>query len=307
MMNVEYHYVSDSKELGGINRLSLDDFENHLVELKKTRHNLRVEELLRLEELPEDTFMITFDDSLRPTYLEVLPILEKHHVQGVFFLNTLPIVEKEKLLPLEKQRVAQYFEKDYSLFFSRFCSLALETYPNLPKEKFQDKKEFRDFAEKTYYPEFTFYTPLERYFRILRRDYLSETQTRVIMDELFSRYFNEKKWANFLNIRKGDVKELIKKGHAIGGHTHTHPNILGELSVKEQESEIKTNLDILEKITGQKIDIFSYPTNSFGHETIEILKKLGITCSFKADNKFESREDFFRIPRIDAALVKEVL
>lgn len=61
----------------------------------------------------------------------------------------------------------------------------------------------------------------------------------------------------------GDVEALVKKGHEIGGHTATHPN-LAQLSVPEIEAEITESFDVLAKRLGC-VKHFAWPLGRFSH------------------------------------------
>jgi peptidoglycan/xylan/chitin deacetylase (PgdA/CDA1 family) len=55
------------------------------------------------------------------------------------------------------------------------------------------------------------------------------------------------------------VKEIIKRGHLVGGHTRNHPTSFGFLSFKRTEEEIMTGVKVVERIIDRKIRFFRPP------------------------------------------------
>jgi len=310
ILPIEYHYVSDESFLRNFKKISPTLFENHLKKLIVNRQALSVDELLVCAEknksYPQHCFIPTFDDSLRPTMKAVLPILQRNKVQAIFFINTAPLINQSLNL-IEKQRILQYVGSDYATFFREFCQTALEMFPHLPQNKFADTEKNREFAKQNYHPEFTFYSPLERYYRLLRDDYLKMEEHKAIIDEMFDNNFDEYEWINMINLRENDLLKIREEGHIIAGHSHTHPFNMKKLNHHLQEAEIKQNLKEIEKILNEPISIYAHPSNSFDETTINVLKQYGIKCAFKADYTFKSMNDYYRVPRIDAGLLYRFL
>jgi len=67
----------------------------------------------------------------------------------------------------------------------------------------------------------------------------------------------------------------------IGCHTCSHPH-LADLSIDLQKEEIESSVLWLEKLTGRKIEDFSYPFGSYNSDTIRILLSVGIKRSCMA-------------------------
>lgn len=56
-----------------------------------------------------------------------------------------------------------------------------------------------------------------------------------------------------------NVRELFDRGHTIGSHSHTHPNVFRSLSYKDMLFEWRESKKILEQITESKITVCSIP------------------------------------------------
>ena len=86
----------------------------------------------------------------------------------------------------------------------------------------------------------------------------------------------------------------------IGAHTITHPQLSG-LSYKEQEKEITTSKEMLEKWLNCSISIFSYPFGSkadYNSESVSICKKAGFyKVASNFPGQFHAWTDQMQIPR----------
>jgi len=67
---------------------------------------------------------------------------------------------------------------------------------------------------------------------------------------------------NFKNMRLYELKDLINKGHTIGGHTNTHKRVSNLTNIGLIE-EIINGTDKLESLLGVKINHFAYPFGNF--------------------------------------------
>lgn len=100
--------------------------------------------------------------------------------------------------------------------------------------------------------------------------------------------------------RAMDVEQLQKLAEHplvdIGAHTVFHSS-LSNLPKDEQEWEIKESVYKLKKVTGHKIDLFSYPLGDYNATTIDILKNVGIRKSATVSGGLSGTGDLYRIPR----------
>lgn len=71
-----------------------------------------------------------------------------------------------------------------------------------------------------------------------------------------------------------DVEEIQKRGHEIGNHSATHPNMT-ELSSEKITSELKGTSDAIEGITGKKPNLFRPPFGAYDNHVIEACEKDG--------------------------------
>ncbi len=71
-----------------------------------------------------------------------------------------------------------------------------------------------------------------------------------------------------------DVKEIQKRGHEIGNHSATHPDMTG-LTSEKISSELKETSDVIKKITGQKTTLFRPPFGAYDNHVIETCEAEG--------------------------------
>lgn len=71
-----------------------------------------------------------------------------------------------------------------------------------------------------------------------------------------------------------NVKEIVERGHEIGNHSTTHPN-MSQLSKEKIIEEINTTGDKIEKLTGKKPILFRPPFGDYNDLLIQTLKNNG--------------------------------
>ena len=69
------------------------------------------------------------------------------------------------------------------------------------------------------------------------------------------------------------VREIIKRGHLIGGHTLHHPTNFGTLGLTHVEEEIMEGIKAIEGIISQKITLFRPPLGVSNPIIAAIVKK----------------------------------
>ncbi len=113
--------------------------------------------------------------------------------------------------------------------------------------------------------------------------------------------YEEEDRATFLNeedIRVLSNHPLIE----IGAHTSLHSR-LSNLTEGEQRSDILKSKEILERVTGKKINLFAYPFGGvydFDNTTKKIVKELGFDFSYSNTQNFaRNSKDSFCVPRLN--------
>jgi len=100
----------------------------------------------------------------------------------------------------------------------------------------------------------------------------------IKLAELIKKYGLEKETVFFIECISADAQEQIKKlneaGFMIGSHTLTH-KYLSKIPLEDAKWELKGSKEIIEKITGKKIDAFCYPRGRFNDEVKRLVKDTG--------------------------------
>ena len=95
-----------------------------------------------------------------------------------------------------------------------------------------------------------------------------------------------------------DVKIMQKNNISIGSHTISHP-FLPWMTDKNIRKEVFGSKKILEKITGQKVNLFSYPSGKFNDKTEEIIRDAGyIGAVVTSPGKTKPNDDIYALKRI---------
>ena len=66
-----------------------------------------------------------------------------------------------------------------------------------------------------------------------------------------------------------EIVELVRRGHVIGSHSHTHPTYMARLSREELEFEWSTSRDILEELLGAPPSTASIPGGMISRNVVE--------------------------------------
>lgn len=78
-------------------------------------------------------------------------------------------------------------------------------------------------------------------------------------------------------LTKEQVKELEKRGHVIGSHSHSHPDNIAALSVAEMDAEWQESCKILKDILGHEVTFASIPNGYGSKELNAFALRAGIT------------------------------
>ena len=266
--------------------------ENNFKKIVKTQKKnlIKIEENIDVD-YKKKKYIFSFDDGLKD-HLFASKILRKNSVLGLFFINTLPLMEK-KILNVHK----------IHLLFGRYDIMEIikkmNTYENFKLEKMKITN-----AKKYQLKSLLHRKNLNR---IKLKIFLNKNKNTLLVNKLFDYFFSkflQKKMVSELYLNKDDILKIDKREMIIGGHSHAHQS-LSSLSFKKQNIAIKKNLYCLSKILNKKIDYFASPwgnQKSFNSNTIKILKK-NVKFHFTTlRNKFP--KDNYNIPRINCNKLK---
>jgi peptidoglycan/xylan/chitin deacetylase (PgdA/CDA1 family) len=84
-------------------------------------------------------------------------------------------------------------------------------------------------------------------------------------------------------VTRGDARELHRRGHIIGSHSHSHPNICYNLNDEEMLAEWRTSCVLLADILGAPVTTASVPGGDMNRQTVAMAAKAGIKCLFTSE------------------------
>ncbi|WP_251860966.1 polysaccharide deacetylase family sporulation protein PdaB [Clostridium sp. Marseille-Q2269] len=73
------------------------------------------------------------------------------------------------------------------------------------------------------------------------------------------------------------VKEIYDKGHEIGNHSHSHPN-MSRISKEKIIKDVNINDANIRKITGQGTKLFRFPGGDYNDTAVDTINEMGLYC-----------------------------
>ena len=297
MKIVMYHYIRNfKKNFPFFNKfLEKREFIKQVNYFQKSKGIIKnINEINNLQ----SKYLLTFDDGLKEQIFAA-EILAKKGLTGIFFIPSLPILEK-KILDVHKiqillakvgvKKIIEYTNKNKIYKFA------------VKKIKKTDLKKF----SKTYS-----YNKDKKINIIFKRNmnYLIDSKIRSkILNEMFIEFkISETAEKYYMNI--SDINYIRKLGMHIGYHGHTH-SLLSKLSFKDQEKEILKSKKLLEKKIKCKFNFFCFPYGrkySYNKSTLKILKNNKFKYAFSVENRDVNKSDLqkkYELPRFDTNYFK---
>ena len=291
MKSIMYHYVKkQNKKEKYAKYLHYKNFEKQIIFFKKKYlfFNCKNIENFFLKKNFNKKIFLTFDDSLKSHYTFVYKILKKHQLNGIFYIPTLPYLEK-KILDVHKVHlILNYFGEKNS--YNKLKDYIEEKMIDGPKRKF--------FRDKIYKNQKN--TIEENYFKKTLNYYVKDNYKNFLIDKIFKFFFpdlNEKKFCDEFYLTEKEINEMSKNGMVFGGHTITH-RVLSKLTNKEILHEVKTSLDFINHLSPYKT--FAYPYggfHSFNNYAEKILSNNDVKFSMNVKNKNIGYKDIFLRPQ----------
>jgi len=159
-----------------------------------------------------------------------------------------------------------------------------------------------------------FYTVSDRKFRYVRDIVLDSTEfLEIVVQMMALREYSPDSLINTLWLSADEVRELVRLGHSVGLHSHTHHRNMDTTSTDVQHMEYSYNHTQLCRLVHSDVTLSSYSPFCMAHPlgkmrkdtTAAILEKLDIRIGFLAhdDGTSECEAAPFAVPRIDHSVL----
>lgn len=229
----------------------------------------------------ERTVVVTFDGGYSDVLYTAREVLHRFECPATVFTSTAKIIEDKHFWweELEDFLVANCYEGQLDLEInSRLYTWLLLT----------QLDRFRAYED----------------LYALMSDKTPQEQSAIIQQITTSLDLRANELDNHRTMNVQEIRKLEEGGlFTIGGHTHNYVK-LSSLPKWQQIEEILRNKDILEEVTGHRIEYFSYPfgnDNGYTTETMSILEDVGYTlaCGNAYDTvSIAKQTSRYELPRI---------
>lgn len=263
----------------GQGSLSPNELENILLFVGVENILSPEEWLIRLQGncLHRNDLCITLDDGLRCQYDHCLPVLEKYGLKAFLFIFSSVFDGGVAKFEIYNNFATRYFrdiDDFYMDFFGR-CGKSVSS-------QFE-RDSFHQYAQTTR-AMCPFYSKNDLKFRYARNELLTQDEFEHVMGAMIEEKGHtvaglaEKLW-----LSNSELESLSLRGHVIGLHSYDHPFQLSKLSIKEQSDQYERNYAHIRRVCGKEVVSMSHPLNSYGEDTLKILKGMGIVCGFRSN------------------------
>lgn len=275
---IMYHHFCDERHPKGQGAISRE-------ELRKMLEFLGPERILPAEDwleraiagaLGENDLCITFDDALLCQYDVAVPVLREFQLTAFWFVYSGVFEGRKEMLELYRHFRTTRFES-IDEFYESFIRYLEQREPAV-------RKTLESFDPDTYLEAFPFYSRNDRVFRYLRDEVLRPDRYHEVMQGMMKECdYAIDEASQSLWMHDDHLLELAGGGHVVGLHSYSHPTRLAELSEPQQRSEYERNRDHLVRVLGAAPRVMSHPCNSYGKDTLSLLRDMGIECGFRAN------------------------
>lgn len=287
-----FHGGKFPKVQGSIDKKKFLKIINYLKKSKKIITPQEFLNLIKKKEIIGNEVCLTFDDGIKSQKELILPILDKLNIKAFFFIYTSMLKGKSDNL--------EYFRDFRYLFYKKINFFYKDFYLNLKNIFPKRERELKLKYDKKYLDIYKFYTKEDKKFRFCRDIILQKKEYDFIVEKMMkTKKYRKKDRKKYLFMSTKDIKEINKKGHTIGLHSHTHPMKIDNFDYKLQYNEYLKSKKILEKFLNKKIWAMSHPCGNYNNNSLKVLKKIGIKIGFRSNLFIKKIKSNLEVPRED--------
>ena len=287
LLGLCYHSVLSTECPANDARLALAvtalQFERQMQELQRNWNPVSAEQVRRsIEEgvpLPDRAVLVTFDDGYRNNLMVAAPILEKYQIPAIVFITT-DLIGTGKLVWATEliDRLVSWKQSPFTLGGTEYILPPPDT-PERTRAVMDmvsticslfSQQELKSFMERVW------------------------SETTLDLSPAWKKELYEcMNW--------NEVRQLHKRGIAIGAHTVSHP-VLSKLESAELEKELSESKKRIEQELGATIDTLAYPFGTpqdYSDAVVDKARELGYHVAFVATGRRNPEMlDPMRIDRI---------
>ena len=287
-LSINYHYIDNKEDkypYKSIYPISGKQLESQLDKISQhfdfISERKLLDAILGKTKLSEMSCLITFDDGLKCQYDKALPILKSKRIPAIFFVNSLPYIDKKtplvhKIHYLRSQISPGDFLKE------------IELAGILPQENFlSDDGYFLNKSIETY----PYDDPKTSKLKFLLNNVLDIKTKEKVINLIFKRYVaDEESFCDDFYMSKEQLLDIDQEeDYSIGTHTHSHYS-LSHLPKNIFKKEIERSIKYFKENIGIKnINSISYPYGRFEDVSLDVAmmaESLGMKIGFTTERSF---------------------
>jgi peptidoglycan/xylan/chitin deacetylase (PgdA/CDA1 family) len=82
---------------------------------------------------------------------------------------------------------------------------------------------------------------------------------------------------------RAQIRELRRRGHAIGSHSCSHPLRMASCGLRQIEREWNVSVDLLSDLLGERVDLASIPGGQYSRLVAEVAAQAGVRALFTSE------------------------
>ncbi len=262
-----YHHIVSDEEVLHIKYLydykNVSQFTKDLEILLKNFKPISPGELIKniqaKNKLPENTFLLTFDDGFREVHDVIAPLLEAKGIPAIFFINPA-FIDNKKLFYRSKASLLIH-----ELLKNKINKSLLSDVANILHTGNQSVDELVTLVKK-----------------LTRGDEATMDKLAFEFCLSFDDYLKEQ--SPFLT--SGQLTSLSERGFTIGAHSWDHP-YYDQLSLDDQIAQTVTSCNYVQQKVNPLYSTFSFPyyDTNLSQQLLDALKKESIDLLFGIQNQ----------------------
>lgn len=89
---------------------------------------------------------------------------------------------------------------------------------------------------------------------------------------------------------RAQIRELRRRGHAIGSHSCSHPLRMASCGRRQIEREWIVSIDLLSDLLGERVDLASIPGGQYSRQVVEAAAQAGVKALFTSEPTVTRRQ-----------------